>query len=172
MSDVIAFVLGNFTLTFLIIGLTFSVAGILRCPRPLTAPVVVEKLFFWFLLFSIGGSFLYNGVMHAALPETAARFIGWPNSPFQIELGFASIGFGVVGLIAPWKSLHMRFAAIAPITCFLWGAAGVHVNSMLSQGNFAPGNAGVIFWTDILVPTIGVIFLWRQKQYEKEPRLI
>ena len=34
----------------------------------------------------------------------------------------------------------------------------------------APGNAGIIFWTDIIVPLIGLIFLWLQYGYEKEGR--
>jgi len=170
MGGMIAFLMGNFTLTFLVTGAIFSLVAVLRTPRPLVAPVVVEKIFFWFLFFSIGCSFLYNGAFHVGMPELAASYIGWPNSPFQIELGFASIGFGVVGLIAPWKSLQMRFAAIVPVTCFLWGAAGVHIRSMIAQGNFAPGNAGVIFWTDLLVPLAGLGLLWLQNRYENEGR--
>ncbi len=170
MADMIEFLMENFTLTFLVIGVVFSLVGISRAPRPLSAPVVVEKIFFWFLFFSIGCAYLYNGILHAGAPDLAAKFIGWANSPFQIELGFASIGFGVVGLIAPWKSLHMRFAAIAPVACFLWGAAGVHVRSMIADGNFAAGNAGVVFWTDILIPLAGLFLIWLQNRYEKEGR--
>ncbi len=172
MADVIFFVLGNFTLTFFLLGGIFSAVGIARAPRPLTAPLVVEKLFFWFLFFSFGVAYVYNGLFHTLESELAARLIGWKDSPFQIELGFASLGLGLVGLIAPWKSLHMRFAAILPVTCFLWGAAGVHVHSMITEDNFAPGNAGIIFWTDILVPIIGGVFLWLQNRYEKESRSV
>jgi hypothetical protein len=39
---------------------------------------------------------------------------------------------------------------------------------MIAEQNFAPGNAGIIFWTDIIVPLIGLIFLWLQYGYEKE----
>lgn len=170
MAAVIAFLMENFTLTFLLIGVGFSLVGIVRAPRPLTGPVVLEKLFSWFLFFSVGLSGLYNGVFHAFAPDLAAKFIGWANSPFQIELGFASIGFGVVGVVAPWKSLHMRFAAIAPVTCFLWGAAGVHVQGMIEEANFNPGNAGIIFWTDILLPAAGLLMLWLQNRYEAEGR--
>jgi hypothetical protein len=170
MDEIVAFVMGNFTLTFLVIGAACSLAGIARSPRPLAAPVVVEKFFFWFLFFSIGCSFLYNGFFHTVMPEMAAKLIGWANSPFQIELGFASIGFGLVGVIAPWKSIQMRFAAILPVACFLWGAAGVHIQSMITERNFAPGNAGVIFWTDLLLPLIGLAFLWLQNRYENEGR--
>ncbi len=172
MDGFIAFVMGNFTLTFLVIGAVFSLAGIARSPRPLAAPVVVEKFFFWFLFFSIGCSFLYNGFFHAAMPQMAAELIGWANSPFQIELGFASIGFGLVGVIAPWKGIQMRFAAILPVASFLWGAAGVHIQSMITEGNFAPGNAGVIFWTDLLLPLMGLVFLWLQNRYENEGRSV
>jgi hypothetical protein len=33
---------------------------------------------------------------------------------------------------------------------------------MMTAGNFAPGNAGVIFYTDIAIPLIGAILLWLQ----------
>jgi len=170
MRNVIFFVLSNFTLTLLIIGLILSAVDIARAQRPLTAPVVVENLFFWFIFFSIGVAYLYNGFAHTVMHEMSARMIGWEDSPFQIELGFASAGLGLVGLIAPWKSFHMRFAVIVPIACFLWGAAGVHIHSMIAEQNFAPGNAGIIFLTDIVVPLIGLILLWLQYGYEKEGR--
>jgi hypothetical protein len=41
---------------------------------------------------------------------------------------------------------------------------------MIAEHNFAPGNAGIIFWSDILVPLIGFIFLWLQRRYEIEGR--
>jgi hypothetical protein len=166
----IHFLLANFTLTFLVVGFVFSAVGIARAPRPPTAPAVVEKLFFWFIFFSIGAAYVYNGVFHIVWHEAAARFIGWADTPFQIELGFASLGLGLVGVIAPWKSFHMRLAAILPVASFLWGAAGIHVHSMVAAGNFAPGNAGVIFWTDIAVPIAGLVFLRLQYGYEQDGR--
>jgi hypothetical protein len=35
---------------------------------------------------------------------------------------------------------------------------------MITAHNFAPGNAGVIFYSDILVPVVGFIFLWLQRR--------
>jgi hypothetical protein len=64
----------------------------------------------------------------------------------------------------------MRLAAIIGTACFLWGAAGVHIHSMITAHNFEPGNAGVIFWTDILIPVIGFILLLLQRRYEMEGR--
>ena len=35
---------------------------------------------------------------------------------------------------------------------------------MIHAGNFAPGNAGVIFYSDILIPVIGFALLWLQRR--------
>ncbi|MBW8639809.1 hypothetical protein K1W69_21625 [Hoeflea sp. WL0058] len=167
MAGLIQFVLGNFTLTFFVIGLMVSAWRLMRIQKPLSAPLVTEALFKWFLFFSIGVSCFYNAVMHTVFAETAASFIGWANSPFQYEVGFASLGFAVVGLLAVWRSFDMRLAAILGPAFFLWGAAGGHVYQMVTKHNFAPGNAGVIFWTDVLLPVIGVVFLILQRRQEK-----
>ena len=165
MEGVIRFVLSNFTLTFLVIGLVASGIALLRAPKPLTAPVVVEALFSWFLLFSIGVSFFYNFVMHTFFGEMSAKFIGWANSPFQLEVGFASLGFAVVGFLAFRRSFDLRLAAVVGPALFLLGAAGGHIYQMISTGNFAPGNAGIIFYTDLLIPAFGVLLLWLQHRY-------
>ena len=44
------------------------------------------------------------------------------------------------------------------------GAAGGHVYQMITAHNFAPGNAGIIFWSDILLPVIGFALLWLDRQ--------
>ena len=100
MAGTIRFFLSNFTLTLLLIGVIASAIALLRAPKPLTAPVVVEALFRWFLFFSIGVSYFYNFVMHTFFGEMAAKFIGWADSPFQLEVGFASLGFAVIGFLA------------------------------------------------------------------------
>ena len=164
MSEFIGFVLGNFTLSFFVIGLVFSAASLAMARRPRTAPVVVEALLSWFLFFSIGLSFLYNFVMHVFFADMAAHFIGWANSPFQYEVGFASLGFAAVGLFAFLGSPGFRTAAVLGPAGFLWGAAGGHVYQMIAAHNFAPGNAGVIFWTDILIPVVGFALLYLQRR--------
>ena len=164
MKDAIVFVLGNFTLTFFVLGLLASAVALWHARRPRSFAVVVEALFSYFLLFSIGLANLYNFVLHVFFGKMTAGFIGWADSPFQREVGFASLGFAVVGLLAFKGSFDLRLAAILGPACFLWGAAGVHVYEMISAHNFAPGNAGVIFYSDILVPIVGFIFLWLQRR--------
>ena len=162
MKDVIAFILGNFTLTFFVLGLLASAIALWRARTPRTSALIVEALFSYFVLFSIGFSYLYNFVFHVFFGKLAASFIGWEDSPFQLEVGFASLGFAALGLLAFKGSLDLRLAAIVGPACFLWGAAGGHVFQMMTAHNFSPGNAGVIFYSDVLVPILGFIFLWLQ----------
>jgi hypothetical protein len=164
MAAAIAFVLGNFTLSFLVVGLIAAIVSLL-CGRTMSVPYVVEALLFYFLMFSIGFSYLYNFVLHTFFSAMTARFIGWEDSPFQAEVGFASLGFAVVGFLACWRSFDLRLAAIVGPALFLWGAAGGHIYQIMHAGNFAPGNAGVILYTDILIPILGFVLLWLQHRY-------
>lgn len=155
MRGVIEFVLGNFTLTFFVGGLIASAIALWHAHRPRSPAVTVEALFSYFLLFSIAIANFYNFVLHVFFGKMAAAFIG--------EVGFASLGFAAVGLLAFKGSFDMRLAAVVGPACFLWGAAAGHVYQMITAHNFAPGNAGVIFYSDILVPLIGFLFLWLQR---------
>lgn len=168
MEKLIRFALENFTLTWLIVGLLASTASLLRTPRPWTAPVLIEAIFSYFILCSIALSCFYNFVAHVFFGETAARLIGWADSPFQREVGFASLGFSVVGLLAFRGSFDMRVAAVVGPACFLLGAAGGHILEIIRSGNLAPGNAGVILYTDILLPLIGFALLWFQRRYPRQ----
>ena len=160
MEQIIRFILSNFTLTFFVLGLVAAWLALLREPRPWSRTEIVEALFAWFLFFSIGLSFLYNFVMHVFFGEMTAAFIDWPDSPFQAEVGYASLGFAAVGFLAFRRDdPGLRLAAVLGPALFLWGAAGTHIYQMVTAGNFAPGNAGVVFWTDVLVPIIGFALL-------------
>src|SRR5687768_1676476 len=121
MADVIRFLLQNFTLTLLVLGLVASMTALLRRHRPWTAPVIIEALFSYFILFSIALGHLYSFVLHVFFGEMTARFIGWADSPFQAEVGFASLGFAALGFLAFRGSFDMRTAAVVAPACFLLG---------------------------------------------------
>ena len=65
------------------------------------------------MLFPIGISNLVNFVFHVFFGDTAAKFIGWDKSPFQTEVGFASLGVGIAGVLAYKASLPFRVATFA-----------------------------------------------------------
>lgn len=160
----IELVLANPTVSLLIIGVLFSLISLTRNKDKLSKPVVVEAFVAYFFLFSIGVSYLYNFIMHVFFAEFTASFIGWANSPFQLEVGFASLGIGVAGFIAFRQDFSFRVATLIPPALFLWGAAGGHIYQIITAHNLAQGNAGVILWTDILLPLFGFTLLLLQWQ--------
>ena len=169
MDLLIAFVMGNFTLTFLILGFLAAGVAIMLKPDGFTFAGVAEALLAYFILFSVSVSSFYNFVFHVFFGDLAASFIGWADSPFQAEVGYASLGFAAVGLLAFKGGWQVRLASILGPALFQWGAAVGHINQMVTAGNFAPGNAGVMLYSDILLPVIGFALLWFKWRTGAEP---
>lgn len=164
MTAFIAFALGNFTLTFLVLGFIAALIAIALKGGGFTFANVAEELLAYFILFSVAISFFYNFVFHVFFGEQAAGFIGWAPSPFQAEVGYASLGFSAIGLLAFKGGCCVRFAAILGPALFQWGAAVGHIRDIVATGNYAPGNAGVMLYADIFLPLIGFGLLWLKRR--------
>ena len=134
----ITFVLSNFPLTFFVIGVLVSLVAIAWSPAPLDAATIVEKLISWHVFFALGVTYLYNFVFHVFFGKMAAAFIGWADSPFQFEVGMASLGFSAVAFTAAFRSFDLRLAAILGSSLFLLGAAAGHVYQMVTERNSRP----------------------------------
>jgi hypothetical protein len=169
MSDFIRFALENFTLTFLVLGLVASLVSLLLSRKAQPPAAVVEALFFYFLMFSIGFSFLYNFVVHVFFGEVAARFIGWSDSPFQAEVGFASLGFAVVGFLACWRFRSSARGRGRPGAVSsrrgLWARS-----SDRDDGQPLGRQRGVVLYTDVLIPVMGFVLLWLQQRHGEGAR--
>lgn len=162
------FILSNFTLTFFLIGIIFSVVTIYRYKGKRSKSFIVESFLKYYCFWAHGVSWTYNAIMHTAFHTMAASFIGWEDSPFQLEVGFASLGFGLVGLLAFKKDFGLRLGLFISTAAFLWGAAGGHLYEIFSKGNFAPGNAGIMLWTDLLMPILSFYLLYLSYKAEKK----
>jgi hypothetical protein len=159
-KSTIGFALQNFFLTSVVLGLLFALVAIAAAKRPLDRSVVIEKLLSWHVFWAIGVGYFYNFVVHAFFGQMAADFIGWADSPFQFEVATASLGFSVVGFLGAFRSFDLRLAAIVGPSMFALGAAAGHIYQMVTEHNFAPGNAGIVFYMDIITPLIGFLLLW------------
>ncbi|MFL7867786.1 MAG: DUF6790 family protein, partial [Anaerolineales bacterium] len=95
--------------------------------------------------FGLSGWFtIMSGLFgHILYADEVAVGIGWPiNSGFQMELGFASIGIGLVGFLGFWnRSYWLPFMLMKFI--FGWGAGFTHILHMLQHNNFSPSNTGI-----------------------------
>jgi hypothetical protein len=149
-------VLGNLPVILFILAVVIALA---RCRGP-----VVERQLAWILLLPIGGTELWAAVYHLFFPAFAAAYIGWLTSPFQFEVGVADSAIGATACLAFWRDfrcdLNFKAAAVMVASISLLGNAAGHVKQMLTAGNFAPGNAGVPFYTDIIYPLLAILLLF------------
>ena len=107
----------------------------------------------------IGVTGLWAAVFHLFFPQIAAADIGWEMSPLQFEVGMADLAIGVTACVSFWRSLDFKAAVVMVNSIFLLGDAVGHVRQMVAAGNFAPGNAGVPFFSDIAFPVLAIILL-------------
>jgi len=122
----------------------------------------------WWL--GVGGAWsLFAASGHLFAADDVARSIGWPpGSPFQREVGFANLAFGVMGLACIWIRGTYREATVTGLAVFLWGAAGGHIYEIMSKDNWAENNAGAILYLDILVPLVAAVILVLLRREERE----
>lgn len=165
MEEIIVFIIGNYFTTFFIIGLLAAFISIKRKVKPVPKELIYEELLAYYMLFAIGINNIVNFIFHVFFGNMAAEFIGWEQSPFQAEVGFASLGVGIAGVIAYRASFPFRFAAIIPPVVFSLGAAGGHIYQMIVADNYSPGNVGLVLPMDILIPVTGIFFLWQSHKY-------
>jgi hypothetical protein len=149
---VIGFVLQNLP------ALLFIVALLVAAARRRHGPVA-ERFLSWILLLPVGITGLWAGAFHVFFPAIAAKLIGWDVSPFQLEVGMADLAIGATAVIAFWRDLNFKAGAVSAASIFLLGDAVGHVKQMLIADNFAPGNAGVPFYMDIICPLLAIALL-------------
>jgi hypothetical protein len=112
----------------------------------------------------LGG--VWIAIPHIVVPDTIAGDIGWdPGSPFQVELGFASLGISLLGILAFWFRGKFWIAPVVAQSTFLPGAATVHIQDVLINDNLNPGNAGPILFYDIAIPMIACGLLFAHYRY-------
>src|SRR5262245_48061603 len=109
MKDAIAFVLGNFTLTFFVLGLVASAIALWYARPPRSAAVIVEALFSYFLLFSIGLASFYNFVLHVVLRRGGGQLHRMGGQPLPARGGLCQPRHGRAGV--PGLQGQLRHAA-------------------------------------------------------------
>jgi hypothetical protein len=93
------------------------------------------------LWYRCGGSGIGGLFGHVFISDSVAESIGWPTgNPFQLEVGFANLAIGILGIIAMGRRDGFREATVIAVTVFGVGATIVHVSDIIQTGNLAPGN--------------------------------
>src|SRR5215212_2804492 len=126
-----------------------------------------------FLLYLFGVGVANSGIAgffgHFFLSDTVAQSIGWPKgNPFQLEVGFANLAVGVLGIVAMGRRDGFREATVIAVTVFGVGATAVHVMDLIESGNLAPGNT-LQNVGNLLKPALLIGFLAASRRAERSP---
>jgi len=126
---------------------------------------------FLLYLFGVGvaGSGIGGFFGHFFLSDTVAQSIGWPKgNPFQLEVGFANLALGVLGIVAMGRRDGFREATVIAVSIFGLGATIVHAIDIIETGNLAPGNT-LQNVSNLLRPVLLIGFLVALRRTERSP---
>lgn len=129
----------------------------------------LEVLLIFLFGLGVAGSGIGNFIAHFFLSDMVAESIGWPaGSPFQLEIAFANLSIGVLGMVAVGRRDGFREATVIAVTIFGVGATIVHIMDILETGNLAPGNTlqNVL---NLLKPALLILFLTMARREEVGP---
>ena len=135
----------------------------------LTSLIIIRTFLLSFLVVSVGIGSIWAFIGHAFLSAQVAQSIGWATgSPFQIEVAFANLAIGILGILCYFFRDNFWLATVIVSSVFLLGAAYVHLINIITYSNYSVGNAGSIFFMDIIGPIILIILLILYKLIERK----
>lgn len=117
-----------------------------------------KVILLYFIIFVIGLNGILDFFAHTVYAVQTAESIGWPpNNPFQTEVAFANLSYGIAGILSIWLRGRFWLATIITSGVFLFSAGAGHIYQMIANHNYAINNAGLILYTDLFTPVIGLI---------------
>jgi 4-amino-4-deoxy-L-arabinose transferase-like glycosyltransferase len=126
---------------------------------------------FLLYLFGVGvaGSGIGGFFGHFFISDSVAESIGWPTgNPFQLEVGFANLAVGILGIVAMGRRDGFREATVIAVTVLGAGATIVHARDIIETGNLAPGNT-LQNVGNLLKPALLIGFLAASRRAEHSP---
>lgn len=90
------------------------------------------------------------GISHIFFPKKTTASIGFQRNPYQLEVGFCDLSFGIVGLLAPYYSTDFWWAIILFSSLYRVGCGIGHIRQIVLEKNYAVNN------TVILIVDFGV----------------
>jgi len=150
--------MGYFTVQWVTLVVGFAGHVLLdRSPMRRTAGRVLELAALWMLV-GMGVFNLWGGFGHIGpTSDEVAASIGYTQSMFQWELGWADMALGVLGVLCARRGQWTNATLVALTVSFCGDGVG-HVVQWLGHANLAPNNVWAIP-TCFIVPTLSVLFV-------------
>jgi hypothetical protein len=162
------------SLVFLVLGLIVGVVHLYLDNQPRTKGRVAEIFLLWFLVITVGIGSIFFFIAHTVFADTTAASIGWPaGNPFQSEVAVANLTIATLGILCYWMRGNFWVATVIAFSVQWLGAAVVHIRDIVVAANYAPNNAGLTLYLDILMPVIliGLMVYYQRVMGEEHERL-
>ncbi len=118
----------------------------------------------------VGAAGLGGAYGHLVMPDVVAKSVGWETgSPFQLEMGFANLALGLLGLVAANRRDGFRLAAVLAVAVIGVGATSVHMVDLAATGNHAAGNT-IQNIGNLVEPLLLVTPLWLGSRLRDDER--
>jgi len=113
------------------------------------------------IVYMIGYAGIGAGISHLFFGKTISRSIGFEKDPYEFEVGFADLSFGIVAVLAPHFSPDYWFAIILVSSLYRIGCGIGHIKQIIQRKNFAINNTAILF-IDFVVPAflLTIYYLW------------
>jgi Family of unknown function (DUF6790) len=143
-----------------VLALAGAAVQLARSRQPRTLGHASEVFLAWVLVVWVGIGSVLTFLSHTLLADQTARTIGWPTgNPFQTEVAVANLSVGVLGILCYWIRGNFWLATVIATSVWLLGDAVVHIYHIVVDQNYKPGNAGLPFYFDILLPLLLIVLL-------------
>ena len=129
----------------LVLAWVFALIGI-TAPGAVPDDTTWDSVMRWLLFLPGGCMFIASFVMHTVFAKKTAANIGWQTNGFQYEIGFASLGMGIAGIIAG-ATVPAAWLPVAVAGSIFLVLAGLnHVRLMVKERNVRPGNTLILLY--------------------------
>jgi hypothetical protein len=135
-----------------IVGFAIHLFSIDRIER--TRSRIVELFLLYQLFFSVGMTCLMAFLALTIMPDYIAKYTGWPECPFEQELGNVNLAFAVLGVLCIWFRGGFWRATILGFSIWIFADGIHHIIEAIEVNNYTPGNIGVNLITDLAVPIV------------------
>lgn len=140
---------------FFIFWLIGTIVGIITTiinPAIRSLQAIATNLLFYQLVITVFLTGIQGFWGHVLKSDMVAEYIGWEKgSPFQKELGYAELGYGIAAILCIWMSKDFWLAIIITFSTLIIGATIVHIKEMIKSKNFKPGNSFIVL-PDLITP--------------------
>ena len=160
------------SLVFLALGLVVGAVHVFLDRQPRTKARVAQIFLLWFLVITVGICSVFFFIAHTVFADSTAASIGWPaGNPFQYEVAVANLHIAILGILCYWIRGNFWLATVIAFSVQRLGASVVHIRDIVVAANYAPNNAGMTLYLEILIPVILIallVYYERVRRHEHE----